>query len=85
MLLDLENMEKFFAKRYNEKAQANKAKAATATKAAELCMPKKRRDGGFDRGAPKKGQSTKYCKWCKYRRTFHDPGHQQVSQVLKGW
>jgi hypothetical protein len=40
MLLDLENMEKVFAERYNEKAQANKAKAARATKAAELCVPK---------------------------------------------
>ncbi len=65
MLLDLENMEKVFAERYNEKAQANKAKAARATKAAELCVPKKRHDGGFDRGTPQKGQSTKYCKWCK--------------------
>ena len=23
------------------------------------------RDGGSDRGAPKKGRSAKYCKWCK--------------------
>ena len=41
MLLDLENIEKLFVERYNEKARANKAKAASATKAAELCMPKK--------------------------------------------
>jgi len=65
MLLDLKNVEKVFAKRYNEKDQANKAKVATATKAAELRVPKKHRDEGSDRGAPKKGRSVKYCKWCK--------------------
>ena len=41
----------------------SKAKAASA--AAELRVPKKRADGrGSDR-APKKGRTTKYCKWCK--------------------
>ncbi len=29
-------------------------------------MPKKRAHGGeSDKGAPKKGRSDKYCKWCK--------------------
>ena len=41
MLLDLENIEKLFADRYNKKARANKTKVATATKAAELHVPKK--------------------------------------------
>ncbi len=65
MLQDLENIKKLFVEKYNEKAQANKAKAATAPKTAEH-MPKKRaHGGGSDRGAPKKGRSAKYCKWCK--------------------
>jgi hypothetical protein len=65
MLQDLKNIEKLFVKKYNKKAQANKAKAATAPKTAE-CMPKKQaHGGGSDRGAPKKGHSAKYCKWCK--------------------
>jgi hypothetical protein len=65
MLMDLENIEKLFVKKYNKKARANKAKAATASKTAER-VPKKRVHGGrSDKGAPKKGCSTKYCKWCK--------------------
>jgi hypothetical protein len=65
MLQDLENIEKLFVEKYNEKAQANKAKAATAPKRAGH-MPKKRaHGGGSNRGAPKKGHSAKYCKWCK--------------------
>ncbi len=39
MLVDLENIEKMQVKKYNEKAKANKAKAASAS--AELCVPKK--------------------------------------------
>ena len=39
-------------------------------------MPKKRaHGGGSDRGAPKKGHSAKYCKWCKNANgpyTTHD-------------
>jgi hypothetical protein len=63
MLLDLENIEKMQVKKYNEKAKASKAMAATAM--AELRVPKKWADGrGSDR-APKKGRTTKYCKWCK--------------------
>ena len=65
MLQDLENIEKLFVENYNKKARANKAKAATAPNTAE-CVPKKRaHGGGSDRGAPKKGRSAKYCKWCK--------------------
>ncbi len=60
MLQDLENVEKLFVEKYNKKARANKAKAATAPKMAER-MPKKRAHGeGSDRGAPKKGRSAKY-------------------------
>jgi hypothetical protein len=30
------------------------------------CVPKKHaQGGGSDQGAPKKGRSAKYCKWCK--------------------
>ncbi len=55
MLQDLKNIEKLFIEKYNEKAQANKAKAATAPKTAER-VPEKRAHGGrSDRGAPKKG------------------------------
>jgi hypothetical protein len=70
-LQDLENIETLFVKKYNKKAQANKAKAATAPKMAE-CMPKKRaHGGGSDRGAPKKDCSAKYCKWCKMANGPH--------------
>jgi hypothetical protein len=64
-LQDLENIEKLFVEKYNEKAQANKAKAATAPKMAERVPKKHAHGGGFNRGAPKKGCSAKYCKWCK--------------------
>jgi hypothetical protein len=50
--------------KYNEKAKANKAKAASAT--AELRVPKKQVNaGGADKGNPKKGHTANYCKWCK--------------------
>jgi hypothetical protein len=65
MLMDLENIEKIFVEKYNKKARANKAKAATASKTAER-VPKKCTHGeGSDQGAPKRGRSAKYCKWCK--------------------
>jgi hypothetical protein len=74
MLLDLENIEKMQVKKYNEKAKAGKAKAASAS--AELHVPKKRANaGGADKGAPKKGHTAKYCKWCKAANgsfTTHD-------------
>jgi hypothetical protein len=65
MLMDLENIEKLFIKKYNKKARANKAKAATASKTAERVPKKHAHWGGSDKGAPKKGCSAKYCKWCK--------------------
>jgi hypothetical protein len=65
MLLDLENIEKLFVEKYNEKAGANKAKAATALKSADHVPRKRAREGGSSKGAPKKGRSAKYCKWCK--------------------
>ncbi len=75
MLQDLENIKKLFIKKHNEKAQANKAKAATAPKTAKR-MPKKHTHGGrSNRGAPQKGHSAKYCKWCKTANgpyTTHD-------------
>ena len=41
-------------------------KVASVAKAAELRVPKKRAHwGGSDKGAPKKGRSANYCKWCK--------------------
>ena len=64
ILNDLENIEKLFAEKANEAARANKAKVAAATKADER-VPRKRTGGGLNRGAPKKGRTDKYCKWCK--------------------
>ncbi len=52
MLQDLENIKKLFVKKYNKKAQANKAKAATAPKTAEHVPKKQAHGGGFNRGAP---------------------------------
>jgi hypothetical protein len=75
MLQDLENIKKLFVEKYNKKAQANKAKAATAPKTAERVPKKRAHGGGSDRGAPKKGRSAKYCKWCKNANgpyTTHD-------------
>ncbi len=65
MLQDLENIKKLFVEKYNEKARANKATAATAPKMAERVPKKRVHGGGSDRGAPQKGRSAKYCKWCK--------------------
>ncbi len=54
MLQDLKNIKKLFVEKYNEKAQANKAKAATAPKMAER-VPKKHAHGGeSNKGAPKR-------------------------------
>jgi hypothetical protein len=65
--LDLENIEKLFAKKTNEAARANKAKVATAAKLAGEHVPRKgkRAGGGTKKGNPKKGHTAKYCKWCK--------------------
>ncbi len=65
MLQDLKNINKLFIEKYNEKARANKAKAATAPKMAERVPKKCVHGGGSNRGAPQKGRSAKYCKWCK--------------------
>ncbi len=65
MLQDLKNIEKLFIEKYNEKVQANKAKAATAPKTAERVPKKCAHGGGSNRGAPQKGRSAKYCKWYK--------------------
>jgi hypothetical protein len=65
ILQDLENIEKLFVEKYNEKARANKTKAATALQMAERVPKKRTHGGGSDRRAPKKGHSAKYCKWCK--------------------
>jgi hypothetical protein len=81
MLQDLKNIEKLFAEKYNEKARANKAKAATAPKTAERVPKKCVHGGGSNRGAPKKGRSAKYCKWCKNANgpyTYH-PRYHRVS------
>ncbi len=65
MLQDLENIEKVFVEKYNEKARANKAQAGTAPKN-DGGMPRKQdREGGSKRPAPKRVRSAKYCKWCK--------------------
>ncbi len=63
--MDLKNFKKLFVKKYNKKARANKAKAATASKMAEHVPKKHVHGGGSDQGAPQKGCSAKYCKWCK--------------------
>ncbi len=75
MLQDLENIKKIFVEKYNKKARANKAKAATAPKTAERVPKKHPHGGGSDRGAPKKGHSAKYGRWCKNANepyTTHD-------------
>ncbi len=75
MLQDLKNIKKLFVEKYNKKAQANKAKAATAPKMAEHVPKKRTHGGGSDKGAPKMGRSAKYCKWCKNANgpyTTHD-------------
>jgi hypothetical protein len=42
------------------------AKATTTAFKAAKHVPKKRaREGVSDRGAPKKGRTDKFCKWCK--------------------
>ncbi len=65
MLQDLENIKMLFGEKYDKKAQANKAKAATAPKTADRVPKKRAHGGGSNRGAPPKGRSAKYCKWCK--------------------
>jgi len=68
ILGDLENIEKLFVERANEAARANKAKVAATAKLAGEQLPRKGKrahGGGPNRGAPKKGRTKKFCKWCK--------------------
>ena len=81
ILLDLENIEKLFVERYNEKARANKAKAATALKPGEHVPRKGKREGGSIKGAPKKGRSAKYCKWCRQQM---GPLHPTIPSSVAG-
>ena len=67
-LVDFENIEKLLAEKANEAARANKAKVATALNRANEHVPRKGKrehGGGPSKGAPKKGRTAKYCKWCK--------------------
>ena len=41
------------------------AKATTASKAAKHMRKKRAHEGVSDRGAPKKGRTDKFCKWCR--------------------
>ncbi len=68
ILLDLENIEKLFAEKSNEAAQANKAKVAATAKMAGEHVPRKGKrahGGGPEKGTPKKGRTDTFCKWCK--------------------
>jgi hypothetical protein len=66
MLLDLENIEKVFASKDDEKARLNKAKASTAPKKVAFSVPKKQGKGGGSGGpAHKKARTAKHCKHCK--------------------
>jgi hypothetical protein len=55
ILPNLENIKKIIVKNYNEKAKANKAKVATASKAGEAQVPKKRTVEDSSDQVPKKG------------------------------
>ncbi len=73
-LQDLKNIEKLFVEKYNEKARANKAKAATASKAAERVPMKRAQEGSSSKGAPKKGRSAKVLQVVQGGRwAFHNP------------
>ena len=78
ILVDLENIEKLFAEKANEAAQANKAKVAAAAKATDHVPRKGKRShgGGPDKGTPKKGRTDKFCKWC--RETYPIPNALQI-------
>ena len=62
MLHNLENIEKVFVEKNNEKARVIKAKISTAPQKG-ASVPHKHRNGGGSGGpAPKKPHTTKYCK-----------------------
>ncbi len=65
MLYNLKNIEKVYVERANNKARANKAKASTAPKTGGQVPKKHGGEGSSKQPPPKKGHSTKYCKWCK--------------------
>jgi hypothetical protein len=62
MLSDQENVVKVFIGKYNKKVKANKAKVATASKAGEARVPRKRANGGLSDQVPNKDRSVKYCR-----------------------
>jgi hypothetical protein len=77
MLQDLKDIEKLFVEKYNKKARANKAKAATAPKTAERVPKKHEHGGGSNRGAPQKGpfcqvlQVVQDGEWALYHPRYH--------------
>ena len=66
MLHDLENIEKIFVEKNNEKAKANAAKAGTAPQKG-LSVPRKKGKRGGESGGqpPKRARTAKHCKHCK--------------------
>ncbi len=77
ILQDLKNIKKLFIEKYMEKAQANKANAATAPKTAERVPKKHAHGGGSDSGAPQKGPFCQVLKvvqepeWALYHPHYH--------------
>ncbi len=66
MLHDLENIEKVFVEKNNEKAKASAAKANTALQKGASVPHKKGKRGGDSGGpAPKRAHTAKHCKHCK--------------------
>jgi len=66
MLHDLENIEKIFVEKNNEKAKANAAKAGTAPQKGASVPRKKGKRGGDSGGPPpKRARTAKHCKHCK--------------------
>jgi len=66
MLHDLENIEKIYVEKNNEKAKASAAKAGTAPQKGLSVPRKKGKRGGESGGAPpKRARTAKHCKHCK--------------------
>jgi hypothetical protein len=83
MLLDLENIKKMQVEKYNKKAKASKAKAATAL--AELRVPRKWVNvGGSDRGAPKKGRTANLQITAQISFSAQISGHEQIFVQISG-
>jgi hypothetical protein len=92
ILLDLENIEKMQVEKYNEKAKASKAKAATAS--AELRVPKKRANAGGAnyRKPPKKAVPLNIASGVRQRRAHSQPtilqsvaGSRRTAALKTGW